>query len=360
MIKEEEVDQDATCEYCFQIFKDFDLLNSHIEEQHPNIVLSQNYPVQENVNFLTHSSENEQIESENIDEFYDDEHIGDFLEVEVQEDANQMQNQVQNENVSFENTNFDMTFGNNEELFQHKAIHSNQIRPFICQFCQKQYKDRSSLNRHLLIHGEKKFSCDFCSMKFHRQQGLNSHLKTHGAEPVITQTPPAILDLQCKFCSRKFARNSNLVVHERSHFGKNPKDPQKCEYCPFESKDTNTLKRHLRTHTGEKPYSCRFCQMKFAASARCKEHERCHTGERPYECKTCQKTFTNPKCLKRHEIIHTGLKPYACKFCEKAYTQPNDLRRHVKKNHQSEIQQASDLKIVKVESLVESFAENMS
>ena len=53
-------------------------------------------------------------------------------------------------------------------------------KPFLCQFCNRIFKEKGGLNRHTLIHtDEKPHACQYCKLKFRHNSSLKSHEMTH-------------------------------------------------------------------------------------------------------------------------------------------------------------------------------------
>lgn len=110
-----------------------------------------------------------------------------------------------------------------------------------------------------------------------------------------------------------------------------PKASQQCPICHKVIMGAGKLPRHMRTHTGEKPYMCSICEVRFTRQDKLKIHMRKHTGERPYLCIHCNAKFVHNYDLKNHMRIHTGIRPYQCEFCYKSFTRSDHLHRHIKR-----------------------------
>ncbi|XP_049514061.1 zinc finger protein 528-like [Dermacentor silvarum] len=102
-----------------------------------------------------------------------------------------------------------------------------------------------------------------------------------------------------------------------------------CRLCPYKTENRTTMKSHLRTHTGERPFKCHLCPSDFTHNWHLKEHVRTHTGERPYRCHLCPEAFTQSVHLTRHVRCHTGQRRFPCVHCSASFTREDHLKNHM-------------------------------
>ncbi|CAG9794148.1 unnamed protein product [Diatraea saccharalis] len=158
-----------------------------------------------------------------------------------------------------------------------------------CQHCKKEFKSRSNLQQHKLVHTERSrdFSCHVCGKMFFTKGTLSTHMTTHeDAKP-----------FKCEFCSMAFRARGNLQSHISLHSGAKP---FVCEQCGKSFRVKRHLKSHSIVHTDFMPYVCEYCNKQFRFKTRLNLHLRQHTGAKPYTCIYCKRDFTNGSNFKKH------------------------------------------------------------
>ncbi|XP_015118610.1 zinc finger protein 236 isoform X2 [Diachasma alloeum] len=268
-------------------------------------------------------------------------------------------------------------------LFNPPEVPKPQDSLLQCHLCLKKAFTAAALKTHLKSHrGSREFQCPECSLKFCTNGGLTRHLKVHNKQeahkcPTCLETLPseAQLKLHVKchetiswdpatdiepdssqkepvsvdpdlltLKSRTDATDSSVServlmdsVAERNTIrplnaeaDKEKKEyTNKCEYCPKTFRKPSDLIRHIRTHTGERPYQCTHCDKSFAVKCTLDCHMKVHEGTKSFCCHVCNSLFATKGSLKVHMRLHTGSKPFKCPICDQRFRTSGHRKVHM-------------------------------
>ncbi|KAH7934980.1 hypothetical protein HPB52_002556 [Rhipicephalus sanguineus] len=85
---------------------------------------------------------------------------------------------------------------------------------------------------------------------------------------------------------------------------------------------------------GVQSNTCPICGKVFSTTYGRRRHVFSHTGERPHECPACDSKFVRKEYLRLHWRRHTGEKPYGCHLCPNDFARKDTLARHIRSLHE--------------------------
>ncbi|XP_061249885.1 zinc finger and BTB domain-containing protein 40 isoform X4 [Bos javanicus] len=157
------------------------------------------------------------------------------------------------------------------------------------------------------------------------------HRSSPGLQPVMRELACAGKMYACQYCDAVFAQSIELSRHVRTHTGDKP---YVCRDCGKGFRQANGLSIHLHTfHNIEDPYDCKKCRMSFPTLQDHRKHIHEVHSKEYHPCPTCGKIFSAPSMLERHMVTHVGGKPFSCGICNKAYQQLSGLWYHNRTHH---------------------------
>ena len=131
-----------------------------------------------------------------------------------------------------------------------------------CQYCSKLFQKQYNLIQHIRIHTGETVDCPRCNKKFKDKSTLNKHISD-----VHEQKKP----YSCDKCDKTFKRKAHLTEHGVIH---SADYKFSCNICgkPFGYK--NAMQRHKLIHTDSEMIKCLFCGKDFKGKYSYKKHEK--------------------------------------------------------------------------------------
>lgn len=107
----------------------------------------------------------------------------------------------------------------------------------------------------------------------------------------------------------------------------------KCGLCGYIALRNSDIKRHVRIHTGERPFECDRCLKRFVTSSNLKKHLVVHVKRYKFHCVSCLRGFHRENDKIEHDKVCENRR-YECYLCKALTTvDQSQMKVHMRKHY---------------------------
>ena len=163
--------------------------------------------------------------------------------------------------------------------------HADFLRPTFCQLCDS--KSPSDIKVEDSLESEIEAQQSMIEI---RNEGIESDFEVPidadftSDDYIIEEDYEAVRSedpkIRDKFLSEGFSQDhfspafKSMKLHKVKRCKQTGTTSYNCNFCPYTTVHSGNIKKHTRTHTGEKPFSCKTCPWKFGNKSTLNRHQR--------------------------------------------------------------------------------------
>ncbi|XP_033208148.1 zinc finger protein 595-like [Belonocnema kinseyi] len=226
-----------------------------------------------------------------------------------------------------------------QALKKQEIQEEKQGMKYTCKKCARSYTRNTTLTAHQKFDCGimPQFSCKFCNRLFKKKSYMNRHIvRVHEK----TSVNKSVLLHKCDECFRSYTSLSSLTRHKSSeHAAVKPKFI--CDYCGYKTNLKSSLLRHIasrHSQTLKTRYHCDKCPQSYTWLISLNQHKHLkHSPVKPqFFCDICGYKSNRKGNLVKHmtsKHFQTSSTRYYCDKCSRSYNWLGDLTRHKRSEH---------------------------